>query len=49
MVVQAQLEVMVVSKVDRLEVRQEQLVGMMVHLMNVVVVVGGMSLVIPYE
>ena len=40
MVVQAQLvEVMVVSKVDRLEVRQEQLVGMMVHLMNVVVVV----------
>lgn len=44
------MEVMVVSKVDRLEVRQEQLVGVMVHLMNVVVVVvGGMSLVIPYE
>lgn len=44
------MEVMVVSKVDRLEVRQEQLAGVMVHLMNVVVVVvGGMSLVIPYE
>ena len=39
-----------VSKVDRLEVRLEQLAGVMVHLMNVVVVVvGGMSLVIPYE
>ena len=39
------------SKVDRLEVRLEQLAGVMVHLMNVVVVVvvGGMSLVIPYE